>query len=934
MFRYLLTALIIAVSFLGCSKGENPKETAKASAVKQVSDIRSQEADQSGDKEQERKIINFDVPSMPEGADGTFVVAADVVFVRDNPKKILPHENMSYRELDDEYHWSYERPFPQHFFYGENITGTRDKDNPDVVITKIKQYDWKEGKQIEKGETTGYVDIRKLWHEPSLAKVSTDRWMTVQGAKAYLIPDKKSPEVMSLFQGEVVEVVGQLENAGDSWVKATFCDKFEYDEYVEIKYEPREYQPCGRYGYIESKNLQPLFNDKIDQSHLTASEIPNSMRHSKLSFSDKERELLAGNGFYIDPPSPSKSIYVDDMADLYNSQGASSFFITSDLFLHTFHLVFDRMLQDIEEKKLFPAIQSLTNKLINETKKEIKSAKDKDAKIQKALLHNLFFFSVAAKLFDPEFTVPNGVRSDVEAVVKRIAEADGALPSLKNKIELGDEDFTQYRVRGHYQKRTSKTMDDETGKEITKTDDTLERYFRGMMWYGRHSLLISDDNKTMSAILMVRALESSGGLKEWERIDNVLARLIGKTDDWTPKDYGNVNTAIFGKKAPSLDDVAKGGDKAIKDFKARAIQILPKQRIVSVQTGVGQSQKERVEMTSGFKFLGQRFSWDAYIFTQLTSPSVGRDANPRNLPASLDVMYILGSKAAGELQADQKYENYGSQVEKLKKEIAGEIEKKGTTYDSWLGTYQALFNPTKSRQLFAFQFPWQFKELNSALGSWTELKHDTILYSEQSYAESGSGDSFQIPGYEPPYVKGYVEPNPAFFSRLIDMLSSLRSGLKGGFLTDEYADKLQTFESLVKRAYKIAEKEVEGDEITKDDYAWIEQMSRSFDRSLLLPREIGDIIEPDYLKMAIIADVATDAVSGRVLEAAIGAPQRIVVAVKDYYGGTRLTVGYVYSWYEFAGTKRWTDAEWKKMVYSSDKKLDEFKPSWYSKFQK
>ena len=46
--------------------------------------------------------------------------------------------------------------------------------------------------------------------------------------------------------------------------------------------------------------------------------------------------------------------------------------------------------------------------------------------------------------------------------------------------------------------------------------------------------------------------------------------------------------------------------------------------------------------------------------------------------------------------------------------------------------------------------------------------------------------------------------------------------------------------------------------------------------------------------MALIADVATDAVSGRVLEVGTGVPQRMVVVCKDAYGGTRLTVGYVY----------------------------------------
>ena len=78
--------------------------------------------------------------------------------------------------------------------------------------------------------------------------------------------------------------------------------------------------------------------------------------------------------------------------------------------------------------------------------------------------------------------------------------------------------------------------------------------------------------------------------------------------------------------------------------------------------------------------------------------------------------------------------------------------------------------------------------------------------------------------------------------------------------------------------------------------------------------------------------MATDAVDGRVLETAIGVPQRMVVAVKDLSGGIRICTGYVYSWYEFAGQKRWTDREWKDLVYGADQnRLKELRPSWYSK---
>jgi len=105
----------------------------------------------------------------------------------------------------------------------------------------------------------------------------------------------------------------------------------------------------------------------------------------------------------------------------------------------------------------------------------------------------------------------------------------------------------------------------------------------------------------------------------------------------------------------------------------------------------------------------------------------------------------------------------------------------------------------------------------------------------------------------------------------------------------------------------------------------------------LLPRGV-EVRDRSELQMALVADVATDNVQGRVLEEGIGIPQQIVVVVKDASGGTRLTVGYVYSWYEFDSTRRWSDAEWKKIVYSKDggaMKAQGIKPpGWYSTFLK
>lgn len=152
-------------------------------------------------------------------------------------------------------------------------------------------------------------------------------------------------------------------------------------------------------------------------------------------------------------------------------------------------------------------------------------------------------------------------------------------------------------------------------------------------------------------------------------------------------------------------------------------------------------------------------------------------------------------------------------------------------------------------------------------------------------------------------------------------------------------DKFTRFRDLAQKAEAIAQREVSGQPIQRAEYEWIRTLRWSFDdRSLLLPRGADLIKDPAELRMALVADVATDAVAGRILEEGIGTPQRIVVVVKDAPGGTRLTVGFVYSWFEFTPSRRWSDAEWQKVIYEGDantrKQQGIESPVWYSTFSK
>src|SRR5581483_12350869 len=62
---------------------------------------------------------------------------------------------------------------------------------------------------------------------------------------------------------------------------------------------------------------------------------------------------------------------------------------------------------------------------------------------------------------------------------------------------------------------------------------------------------------------------------------------------------------------------------------------------------------------------------------------------------------------------------------------------------------------------------WALKASVTQLASWTQLRHDTILYAKPSYT---SGESCEYPA-------GYVEPVPHFWKHFEAMVRRTRDGL-------------------------------------------------------------------------------------------------------------------------------------------------------------
>jgi hypothetical protein len=234
-------------------------------------------------------------------------------------------------------------------------------------------------------------------------------------------------------------------------------------------------------------------------------------------------------------------------------------------------------------------------------------------------------------------------------------------------------------------------------------------------------------------------------------------------------------------------------------------------------------------------------------------------------------------------------------------------------YYGWLWSLKSAVEPApKGYPSFMLNQAWVDKSLLTALGSWTELRHDTILYAKQSVSECG-GDVEE----EPATPKGYVEPNLEFWTRLKWLNTYTEAGLSSRkLLTEELKDKFDKLDDWLTFCRNITIKELTDKKVTEEEYeqmcmygADLEQLTMSFAG--------GDLISDADKDMAVVADVHTDSSTQLCLEEGTGRANAIYVVV-PIDGKLYLTRGAVYSYYEFEWsiTDRLSDEKWQKMLNS------------------
>ncbi len=662
-------------------------------------------------------------------------------------------------------------------------------------------------------------------------------------------------------------------------------------------------------------------------------------------FSPAVSGLLVKNGFAVTPA------YYQEISDIYLEckDANQPIFITTDAVLHTGHIFFDYLLRILEIEKLYDSAVELTDRMLELSIQQYEQASNKEVK--EAARLNIGFFAVAKRQFDTQYQVVYELEELVEQECENIKNHKGLefrelLAYIKTtsvyQTPYAYEDYSQYTPRGHYTR-----------------NEKLENYFKAMMWYGRidfklrptleESAITYGKKMTLQAILMADALlRDENAFKLWNMIYVPTVYFVGRSDDLYVEDYIKLIKEIF---SPNESVDKYNNQKKLTEFINRAIQL----RAPKILSGLAFAEDGDFRVsTIGFRFMGQRFIPDSYIFQELvfgvksekvmmqytgdkkpfTMEVIPNFESVRAFPRGLDICAVLGSKRALEIlevEGDTEYTEYYNQLDNLKEEFSLKTieEWKQNLYWHWFYALLPLLEENKDTNLPCFmQSPvWIDKELQTVLGSWTELRHDTILYAKQSYTMAGKG----MPP-EPNLIYGYVEAYPEVYVRLEEMMKDLRNNLIVLDLAIEgIPEKIKKFEELLDKLKIISEKEINNTPLENEEYELIWNIGSKLISLKEFPSEILEKMTSDTdEKMEIVADVHTDVNTGQVLEEGVGSPFNIYVII-DSARGLRIYRGAVFSYYEFKHPMedRLTDEKWQEMGENRERPNQ---PDWVKSF--
>jgi hypothetical protein len=677
------------------------------------------------------------------------------------------------------------------------------------------------------------------------------------------------------------------------------------------------------------------------------------------------------------------------------------FFITADAVLHLSRVQFNETLRALEERAFTAGLIALGGALLRHLDAQELSADAKE--LHAAREQAMTYLAVGLRLLDPAAKLPARVDGKTVSTITAQIEAGqgtGPLPGFGRS-----EDFTEYRPEGHYT-RSAK----------------LQRYYLATTWLGRVRLLLQGEagpartedrfpvsakearQQTQAAALLAGALATAvlpDGRKArdvWERIYIVTSFYTGLSEDLGPQQYLTAVQTVCGSALNVAELV--NADK-LHAVRLELAKMLPTSE--TVKSGTDRVSKRasspeeiltQLDPEAGFLFFGRRASPDAYLFGRLVYPALGpptradmftygktkAGAPIRALPRGLDLMAVLSNPEARSwlrklgddaYRAEGDAAGYDEALARLQREFGrlDEIDWNRNLYWSWLYTLKPLLAEYGAGyQPFMTTPAYRTRTLNTALASWAQLRHDTILYSRRSVTpepgmmleltKARKDDGREIPGKKSPkkeVLPGYVEPLPELYARLATLARMTREELSRLDVLDGAGqERLAHFEGLLVRLVTIAEKELLAQPLDRADQVFIVALPDQFeqavvarDKSVLpgLEQELAvarfgkdekqikkvesQLLFEEYVRTTTVsvAAVHRDTNSDQVLQEATGYLDLGVFLYQLPDGRLVLGAGPVLSYYEFRqpARDRLTDRDWRRQL---DAETGPERPEW------
>ncbi|MCU0540803.1 MAG: DUF3160 domain-containing protein [Oscillatoriaceae cyanobacterium Prado104] len=683
-------------------------------------------------------------------------------------------------------------------------------------------------------------------------------------------------------------------------------------EFAEQYPTPAEYLLQLSYDPTTAKfwdefNLDPEVNNKLN---------PKNWRSKDFTLNTEELAVFKKNGFVVSERLGASS-FAQLFYRIYNND--LPVFVSADAILHAWHRSYDAMLEELEETYLTQSLDEILESMAHGISEcwlkygnGVLSLSVKDAD---------YFLAVARSLLKGE-PVKTHLIQDARVQGTLAAVQRQQLQELTLFGRNRQMDFSQFKVRGHYEH-----------------SEPLQRYFQAMMWCGRVDLRIagtpeeSSPRELGAALIFCYLLQQSGKFDQWQQFDEMLQTFVGKTDSMT---------------FAQLDDIlSKANIKSPGDIKD--VETLEKLQsdILTLEVGVqgirSDSYKspqgtEKIQLPRSFTVLGQKFVLDSWATSKVVADEILWDDKKvsRLVPTCLDVAFaVLGNNqvvpdiveriadTAGNKLRDGL--NYQHNLAAVRNVIDGqdEVVWEENIYMNWLATLRQLSAPTidvKYPEVMRTR-AWAMKTVNTQLASWTQLRHDTILYAKQSYS-----------GFMCEYPAGFVEPRREFWERFekmgvlaADLIEKTPFPERFKDIQKKQAEHFQNFAQTLAILKKIAVKELAQEKLTEEESKFLKDIVEINNMSggpfyygwypSLFYKNRQDSDEWD----AIVADVHTNVEPANVLHQGVGNVDMLMIAV-DNGDDKMIYAGPVLSHYEFEmpEVSRKSDSEWREDIKNGE----------------